>query len=52
MNLGGALAPSTAYIYDWNILPIGQQLWSRAPDAASTSRMILEQVQAARAKGD
>jgi arylsulfatase len=28
MSLGGSLAaPSTAYIYDWNILPIGQQLW-------------------------
>jgi hypothetical protein len=28
MTVGGALAaPSTAYIYDWNILPIGQQLW-------------------------
>ena len=28
MNFGGALGgPSTAYIYDWNILPIGQQLW-------------------------
>jgi arylsulfatase A-like enzyme len=28
MGEGGALAaPSTAYIYDWNILPIGQQLW-------------------------
>ncbi len=28
MGLGGALAaPSTAYIYDWNMLPIGQQLW-------------------------
>ena len=26
--MGGALAaPSTAYIYDWNILPIGQRLW-------------------------
>ena len=25
---GGALAgPVTAYIYDWNILPIGQLLW-------------------------
>ena len=25
---GGALAgPSTAYLYDWNILPIGQLLW-------------------------
>jgi len=28
MSIGGALgAPSTAFIYDWNILPIGQQLW-------------------------
>jgi arylsulfatase len=28
MSLGGALGgPSTAYQYDWNILPIGQQLW-------------------------
>ncbi len=28
MALGGALAaPSTAYLYDWNMLPIGQQLW-------------------------
>ena len=28
MELGGALAsPSTAYLYDWNMLPIGQQLW-------------------------
>jgi hypothetical protein len=26
--MGGALAaPSTAYLYDWNILPIGQALW-------------------------
>ncbi len=28
MSLGGALAaPMTAYQYDWNMLPIGQQLW-------------------------
>jgi arylsulfatase A-like enzyme len=28
MSFGGALAaPSTAYLYDWNLLPIGQQLW-------------------------
>jgi arylsulfatase A-like enzyme len=28
MGIGGALgAPSTAFIYDWNMLPIGQQLW-------------------------
>ena len=30
LGMGGALAaPSTAYIYDWNMLPIGQQLWLR-----------------------
>jgi arylsulfatase len=28
--MGGALAaPSTAYIYDWNLLPIGQLLWMK-----------------------
>ncbi|HTY17579.1 MAG TPA: arylsulfatase [Myxococcota bacterium] len=28
LGLGGALAsPSTAFLYDWNMLPIGQQLW-------------------------
>jgi len=27
-SIGGAIAaPSTAYLYDWNMLPIGQQLW-------------------------
>jgi arylsulfatase A-like enzyme len=27
---GGALAaPSTAYLYDWNLLPIGQLLWQK-----------------------
>ncbi len=27
---GGALAaPSTAYLYDWNLLPIGQLLWMK-----------------------
>jgi arylsulfatase len=26
--LGGSIgSPSTAYIYDWNMLPIGQALW-------------------------
>jgi len=30
MQIGGALAsPSTAYLYDWNLLPLGQQLWLR-----------------------
>ena len=28
MSLGGALgAPMTGFQYDWNMLPIGQQLW-------------------------
>ena len=28
LGMGGALAaPSTAYIYDWNLLPMGQVLW-------------------------
>ena len=30
LGVGGALAsPSTAYLYDWNILPIGQLLWEK-----------------------
>jgi arylsulfatase A-like enzyme len=30
MSIGGALdAPATAFIYDWNMLPLGQQLWLR-----------------------
>ena len=28
MSIGGSLGgPATAFIYDWNMLPIGQQLW-------------------------
>ena len=30
MGMGGALAsPSTAYLYDWNMLPIGQLMWMK-----------------------
>ena len=30
LSIGGALAaPSTAYLYDWNLLPIGQLLWEK-----------------------
>ncbi len=30
MSIGGAIgAPATAFQYDWNMLPIGQQLWLR-----------------------
>jgi arylsulfatase len=25
--MGSLAAPSTAYLYNWNILPIGQLLW-------------------------
>jgi hypothetical protein len=25
---GALAAPSTASLYDWNILPIGEQLWA------------------------
>ena len=28
LSVGGAIAsPSTAYQYNWNMLPVGQQLW-------------------------
>jgi arylsulfatase A-like enzyme len=60
MSLGGALAaPMTAFQYDWNMLPIGQQLWEKhllsykefpplqAPETYNLSG-ILEQVQRAR----
>jgi arylsulfatase A-like enzyme len=30
MSFGGAIAsPSTAYLYDWNVLPLGQLLWEK-----------------------
>jgi arylsulfatase len=37
VGIGGALAaPSTAYLYDWNILPIGQQLWLKELESYNT----------------
>ncbi|MDS4070188.1 MAG: sulfatase-like hydrolase/transferase [Candidatus Competibacter sp.] len=37
MSLGGALAgPITAYQYDWNMLPIGQQLWLQWLESLNT----------------
>jgi arylsulfatase len=53
MSLGGALAaPSTAYIYNWNMLPIGQQLWlqelesyKKFPPLQTPASYNLEQVQ-------
>jgi arylsulfatase len=52
MGQGGALAgPVTAYQYDWNMLPIGQQLWLREletyvkfPPLQSPSSYNLDQV--------
>ena len=47
LGMGGALAgPVTAYLYDWNMLPIGQQLWVKdlmsykAVSAAAGSRNL------------
>ena len=61
MSLGGALgAPMTAFQYDWNMLPIGQQLWLehlstyekypplQAAESYNLSQ-VLEQVKAATA---
>ena len=37
MSLGGALgAPMTAFQYDWNMLPIGQQLWLKELESYQT----------------
>ena len=37
LGMGGALAsPATAYLYDWNILPIGQQLWLKELESYRT----------------
>ena len=60
MSLGGALgAPMTAFQYDWNMLPIGQQLWLQhltsyekfpplqTPKSYNLSQ-VMEQVKAAR----
>ncbi len=37
--MGGALAgPVTAYVYDWNLLPIGQALWLKELETYIPSR--------------
>jgi arylsulfatase A-like enzyme len=61
MGIGGALAaPSTAFLYDWNLLPLGQQLWMReletyqkfpplqAPESYNLSQ-VMEEVKKANA---
>jgi arylsulfatase len=64
MAMGGALAaPSTAYIYNWNMLPIGQLLWTKELmsyktfpplQAAETYNLdgILKQIQASNHPSD
>jgi arylsulfatase A-like enzyme len=64
LSLGGSLAgPVTGYIYDWNMLPIGQLLWEKelmsyktypplqAPETYNLDG-ILRQIQSSRAKGE
>lgn len=61
VSLGGSLgSPSTAFLYDWNMLPIGQQLWAQhlasyekfpplqAPESYNLSQ-VLEEVKKANA---
>ena len=68
LGQGGALAgPVTAYIYDWNIIPIGQALWLRelesygpfpalqSPASYSLAQVLTEvkeQMKRTRTKGD
>jgi arylsulfatase A-like enzyme len=63
-GIGGALAaPSTAYVYDWNMLPIGQQLWLQwfetlqafppmQSPASYNLTQVLDQIKAAGHPGD
>jgi len=64
LSLGGSLAgPVTGYIYDWNMLPIGQLLWEKellsyktypplqAPETYNLDG-ILRQIQSSHAKGE
>jgi len=68
LGQGGALgAPATAYIYDWNIIPIGQALWLQelesygpypalqSPASYSLAQVLTqvkEQMAKTRARGD
>jgi arylsulfatase len=62
LSLGGSLgSPSTAFLYDWNMLPIGQQLWAQhlasyekfpplqAPESYNLSQ-VLDEVKKANAE--
>jgi arylsulfatase len=63
LSIGGALGgPTTAFLYDWNLLPIGQQLWLQhlttyekypplqAPESYNLSQ-VLEEVKKAGSHG-
>ena len=65
MGLGGALGgPVTAFLYDWNMLPIGQQLWEKelmtyqqfpplqAPESYNLSGILAEVKKGRRAPGE
>ena len=68
LGQGGALAgPMTAYIYDWNIIPIGQALWLQELESygpypalqspasyslAQVLQQVKEQMQRTRTRGD
>jgi arylsulfatase len=45
LGYGGALAaPSTAYLYNWNTLPIGQLLWLKELESYTAFPPILQEV--------
>ena len=49
LGQGGALTgPMTAYIYDWNIIPIGQALWLQCQHRVHFLRAVAFFTQAAR----
>jgi arylsulfatase A-like enzyme len=64
MGLGGTIgSPSTAYIYDWNMLPIGQALWLKELEsykefppmqspASYNLEQVMEQIKNTKAKSD
>ena len=62
--MGGSIgSPSTAYLYDWNMLPIGQALWMKEllsykdfppmQDPASYNLdQVMEQIKNAKGRSD
>ena len=64
MGVGGTIgSPSTAYIYDWNMLPIGQALWLKELEsyrefppmqspASYNLEQVMEQIKNTKGRGD